>query len=304
MSRSKRLSLVVIVSVLLSSECAAIYVVVHLVRTQRQSDAALAATRPPSKDKPDPKEARDALLRLFGGAELPLRRFQDEHPLRTAADVKFIGDSIRDDMRTLRSKEIGLELGGVLRIGDWRWREDGSAFDELFRLPGGRRFRLRGRFVRSKGGRWEAEVTRLVRLLPRAEASSTQSDDEDLKKVVELTLTPVEARAALTRWLQRLDRPDAAQEVVDFGGPGYSTALLQYLQSNECRAELANAAITEAESRYTIDGWDIYPDDLIFLKRKPVGADDLVGQLEPTSNWEWRIVLDMMVFDLGYTKGR
>jgi hypothetical protein len=289
-------------AILLLAECAAIYFVVRIARTQVESQAATTAhAREITKDRPQPKEASEALVRLFVAAE-PLRGrpFQDEHPLRSSADVEFIRKSILDDMRNFNSREILVEpWRRVVRIDGWVFHEDDGTFEKLFKLPGGRRFKLRGSFVRSTGGKWVAEVTRLVRVLPRAEALMAPNDNQDLKQIVELALTPPEARAALLRWLHQLDRPDSAQQPLDGAAPGILAPILPYLRSNECREELASAGVAEAGNSYAIDGWVVDPDDLTFLKLKPRYPADLLGHFEPTPNWEWKIVADSFVSDLG-----
>jgi hypothetical protein len=309
MSRNRSLTPVGIVALLVLTECAAVYVAFRFERTQVTRDAAAVATakaEQQAKDRPDRTAAIEALRRLVTGPELGLGRpFQDENPLCCAEDVQLILKSIQDDMRSFNSQEIPHELGRPgFRIGGWRVHEDNPTFDRLFKLPGGRRFRLRGVFVRSTGGKWVAETTRLVPILPRAEASKEQTDNQDLNQIVELALTPVEAKAALLRWLRQLDHPDCARQFLDGAASELGSSTLQYLRSNECREELTNAAITEAENWYTIDRWGVDPDELTFIKRKPGGAADLLGHFEPTPNRDWKIVADSFVFDLGYTKGK
>jgi len=201
-------------------------------------------------------------------------------------------------MRTFHSEEISHDfaVGRVFRIDGWRCDPDHSTFDKVFRLPGGRRFRLNGVFVQSTGGKCGAEVRRLVRLLSRAEASLTQNDNQDVNEMVQVIPTPVEAKAALVRWLQELDHTGGAQFL--YGFPNN----LSYLQSNECREALANAGIIEAENCYTIDDWTIVLDDLSFTMLDPVEPQyrekDLVGHFELTPEGKWKTVVDRYWFSV------
>jgi len=254
------------------------------------------------------QDIKAALLEMFRleTAGAPQSSVTETSKSLRALDASAIAAQIRAGINAFTDEELHFVFCGrdssIYFTDGWRCDENHSTFYKIFTIGGRRKYKLQGRFLESPKGRWRAEGTRLVRLVTLEERARLKGPDTD--PATELIPTAEEARIALVNWWETeglvgwmADR-FSPREVPD-RRPATERNLLsdkveRVMGSRETRDMLANGRILPQQNllvvrgnigaatanifnlepihfdHFEIDGWEVYVDDLVFVRTVPL----------------------------------
>jgi len=256
-----------------------------------------------------PPDAKAALLKMFGGefsgmGGLPVKYSQMNS---RNSEIVLISRQIQSRIKQCEKNDVPPYPVLQFEVDGWKCDGRSSTFYKTLTLEGGRKYKLRGQFVQSPKGEWSAQVTRLTRLMTRAEYSAASDRDLVLNKTVELIPTPEEARAALIQWLLNLDLGGEVPAHLAHWRDGVARVLGSRQEGKELREEYVGVyrdprdpypdrgpSRAQPYVEYiTIGKWYILVEDLVFKRVIPISGLELAevdGHFELTSGGKWKAV--------------